>query len=482
MNPSIESRLRHCETLPSLPAVAVRVIALANDPTTQIGQIADAVALDPGLAVKILKVANSPVFASRRRAENIRQAISLLGTHGAISIALSFSLVGSLSRHADKSGADAARYLRRSVLAAIAARQLGESLRLERLDDLFLAALLQDIGILALNSVLGEEYAALMSSAGSDHDALLMAERSKLGVGHDEVGAWLLERWHMPDHLVRAVLLAHAALSDTAPVLARCVAVSGYIADLCLRGTGVTSAYMIAEQIGIDPALIEQTLHSIAGMIMELSDLFDVDIMNPDEAQAVLNHARELQAIYELNKTRELEDRSQRDSLTGAYNRGFFDETLRREFDIAIRRKWPLSVALIDLDHFKDINDTYGHPAGDSMLVATARALAAQLRQSDAVARYGGEEFAMILPDTGQTQALQILERLKEAIATIRCREESGAEITVTASIGVSTFSEGNPDCLAPSELIKAADRALYVAKRAGRNRVATDESREQVA
>jgi len=164
------------------------------------------------------------------------------------------------------------------------------------------------------------------------------------------------------------------------------------------------------------------------------------------------------------------------DPLTGIYNRGFFDETLRREFEIAVRRRWPLSVALIDLDHFKDINDTYGHPAGDAVLVAIARAAMAQLRQTDALARYGGEEFAMILPDTSQEQGVAILERLKEAIAAIRYRDEQGLQVKVTASIGVATFGEGASMFAAPDELLKAADRALYVAKRGGRNRVVVDE------
>jgi len=473
----IATRLRHCETLPSLPALAVRVIALANDPATQMTHIADAVALDAALSVKMLKVANSPLFAARRRADSVRQAISLLGTHAAISIALSFSLAAALSR-SRQTVIDIGRFLRRAILSAIAARALGESLKLDHIDDIFLAGLLQDIGVLALCSALGSDYSRIVAAAGADHDALLLAERSQLGSGHDEVGAWLMERWHLPDGLVRSVLLSHSALSDSAPAAVRCVALAGCIADLCLKAPGAQNAYPTAERLGIDPALVEQSLHTIATLLPEMHDLFEVDLLTPEQATAMLDHARELQAIYEINKTRELEDRSQRDPLTGAYNRGFFDETLRREFEIATRRQWPLSVALIDLDHFKAINDTYGHPTGDAVLVAIARAAMGQLRQTDALARYGGEEFAMILPDTGQDQAVGILERLKQGIAEICYGDEQGLAVRVTASIGVATFGVGHTPFTAPSEVIKAADRALYVAKRSGRNRVSADESR----
>lgn len=477
----IAQKLRHCETLPSLPAVAVRVITLANDPQTQMTQIADLVSLDPGLATKMLKVANSPLYGSRRKAETVRQAVNLLGTHGAISIALSFSLATYISDQPTASF-DASHFLRRSILSAIACRALGAGMGLDHLDDLFLAGLLQDVGILALNTMLATEYAPILMRAAGDHEALLAEERRELHAGHDEVGAWLLERWKLPEHLARAVLASHAALTERDPVFARCVALSGHIADMCIKAEGGAAARTAFGQLGVDIEMIDETLHMVAGVLRDMEDLFEIQLLSHAETVAVLNHARELQVIHELQKTRELEERSQRDALTGTYNRGFFDETLRREFEIALRRGWPLSVALIDLDHFKSINDTYGHPLGDTVLISVARAAMSQLRQSDAMARYGGEEFAVILPDTDIEQAKVLLHRVKERVASLEHRLDDGTNVAVTASIGLATFGEGSVMFQSPEEILKAADRALYVAKRAGRNQVAVDDSRIHLA
>lgn len=472
----IGQKLRHCETLPSLPAIAVRVISLANDPQTQMVQIADLVSLDPGLATKMLKVANSPLYGSRRKVDTVHQAVNLLGTHGAISIALSFSLSTYISGQ-PKEGFDATHFLRRSILSAIAARAIGAYVGLDHLDDLFLASLLQDVGILALSTMLTSEYAPILERAAGDHDALLIEERRALHVGHDEVGAWLLERWKLPEHLTRAVLASHAELTDDDPLFARCVALSGYIADMCIKAEGGIAARAAFERLGIEPEGVDEILHGIAGVLHDMEDLFELELLSHAETVAVLHHARELHLIHELQKTKELEERSQRDALTGTYNRGFFDETLRREFDIALRRGWPLSVALIDLDHFKSVNDTYGHPLGDTVLISVARAAMGQLRQTDAMARYGGEEFAVILPDTDVDQAKVLLQRVRERIALLEHRLDDGTAVAITASIGVASFAQQSSLYHNPEEILKAADRALYVAKRAGRNQVAVDDS-----
>jgi diguanylate cyclase (GGDEF)-like protein len=151
------------------------------------------------------------------------------------------------------------------------------------------------------------------------------------------------------------------------------------------------------------------------------------------------------------------------DPLTGLANRRTFEETLHRELGRSLRTRDPLTLMMIDLDHFKQLNDTYGHPAGDKVLRSVAAVLARECREFDVVARYGGEEFAVIAPSCGEDDAKQLAERLRAAVT------EVDDPSPITASIGIAVFREGAAD---EPALVRAADRALYRAKRAGRDRV----------
>lgn len=151
------------------------------------------------------------------------------------------------------------------------------------------------------------------------------------------------------------------------------------------------------------------------------------------------------------------------DSLTGLFNRAYFDATIEQETARSLRTKKPLSLLLIDLDHFKKINDTHGHQAGDRVLEEVALVLREQSRTSDTVCRYGGEEFAIILPETPRSHAQMVAERIRQKVNTLDCG------FPVTASIGINCAER--PEGLVPQTLIAGADKALYAAKHNGRNR-----------
>ena len=161
------------------------------------------------------------------------------------------------------------------------------------------------------------------------------------------------------------------------------------------------------------------------------------------------------------------------DGLTGIANRRHFDVAIEKEMRRAMRTGSPLSLLMIDIDHFKDYNDHYGHQQGDDCLIRVAAELAAMLqRPTDLLARYGGEEFAAILPDTDAAQALRMAEAIRERAAELRiAHAKTDHEVKhITVSIGIATQ---HPQQQLPiSALIGAADRALYLAKGAGRNRV----------
>jgi diguanylate cyclase (GGDEF)-like protein len=163
-----------------------------------------------------------------------------------------------------------------------------------------------------------------------------------------------------------------------------------------------------------------------------------------------------------------LQEQAIRDSLTGCFNRRYLDETLERELSRSRREGYPLSLVLLDLDHFKQINDTYGHQAGDRALVVLAETLRADIRHEDVLCRYGGEEFIILMPHMPLATAAERAEAWRQKIADIRV-PFGKFELTFTTSAGVAAYPDHGKT---PDELSQSADLALYLAKNGGRNRV----------
>jgi diguanylate cyclase (GGDEF)-like protein len=160
------------------------------------------------------------------------------------------------------------------------------------------------------------------------------------------------------------------------------------------------------------------------------------------------------------------------DPLTGTYNRGYMTERLPQEIKRARRYSRALSIILCDIDHFKKVNDTYGHLVGDRVLKDFARCIRHSIRQDvDWTARYGGEEFLIVLPETDVNGGSVMAERLKSELSQ-RVTETQGKKISITASFGVTGFGPDTPDeMISPEAMISKADKYLYQAKREGRNR-----------
>lgn len=205
-----------------------------------------------------------------------------------------------------------------------------------------------------------------------------------------------------------------------------------------------------------------QYLHIDAGPI------FDSD----GRLLAVIETLRDMTVQKEAQD--ELERLASRDSLTGLANRRAFDEHIGQEWVRGRQSKQQVSVLMLDVDHFKQFNDTYGHPQGDACLKSVASVLAgAAARSGDLVSRYGGEEFVLVLPGTTEEGAMVVAERVRAAVAGLRIpNAASRHEGMLTVSIGVAT---GDPAILTQEVLLKRADEALYRAKHGGRNRVEVD-------
>jgi diguanylate cyclase (GGDEF)-like protein len=165
-------------------------------------------------------------------------------------------------------------------------------------------------------------------------------------------------------------------------------------------------------------------------------------------------------------------ERSLHDALTGLYNSRYFWERLEDECAFALRHDRPLALLIGDLDLFKNVNDNWGHAAGDRVLAAVAAALMQARRRGDTVARVGGEEFAVILPETALAEALAAAERLREAVGALRFEfgRPSARHVAITLSVGAAVSTTAQP--LTAGSLYERADAAMYRAKQAGRDRV----------
>ena len=496
MEQSIRRRLELCTSLPSLPGAATRVIELGRDANAGMGEVAEAVKSDPALAAKILRMANSPLYAQRRRCESFQQALVLLGLNATLTLALTFTLVSSLGREPGR-GLDYERLWRRALFAATSARVLGEHFGVKGGgEELFLAGLLQDIGMLALDRAWPELYEALPADE-QDHDVVRALERAHLGCDHGDVGAWLMERWHLPERLRSLVARSHdpfdggSTVEDDLPAL--CVALSGSIAELWTAHSPEASLEALQQRFarvtGMHGEALSAVIEQVSLAVPEIEAMFEMELMDMQRTDWIMQEAREvivlrnLQMVQESARLREvaaslqarardLEEKTRRDNLTGAFNRGYLDDALTSWFLDATRDEVALSVAFVDLDDFKRVNDLHGHHCGDRVLVKSAQILCSLARGTDVVARYGGEEFVLLLPGCGGDGATRFCERLRDAFAGTSYELDDGERLTVTVSIGVATHGDGVSFDSA-DQLLCSADQALYEAKQAGKNRFA---------
>jgi diguanylate cyclase (GGDEF)-like protein len=486
----LKNRLSLASNFPTPPAIALQIVALASDPEIDVGRVAATISKDPGLTAKVLRVANSPLYSKCRRSENLRQALVALGLNAATTLALSFSLV-STYKGGTGVGINYARYWRRAILGASAARIFGSLAGVRSPEDIFLAALLQDIAILGVDRVQPDFYRALPAEA--THAEILAHERSLLGTDHAALGGWLLRHWRLPEALCATVEWSHdpSSAGEAIGMAARCVALGSECVDMLLAHPAGLDLQPLATQaqtwLGIGGEELTQAMTTIVAEIPEVERLFDTSILEAEVATAILEQAREiltlrnLQAIDQVTSLRQtadqlearttaLEDKQRRDPLTGVFNRGFLDETLRREFGNAVSGSRPLSIVFADLDRFKQVNDTHGHPTGDSVLMETARLFMSAVRENDYVARYGGEEFVIVLPGLATDAAVAVCDRIMMQLRSARY-QVAGGSIRVTASLGLATL-DSSAGFKRVSDMIEAADRCVYAAKRAGRDRL----------
>jgi diguanylate cyclase (GGDEF)-like protein len=462
------------------------------------------VATDPSLSAEVLKVINSPFFGLPHKITTVFHAVNLMGSHAVKNLALGFSLVKHL-RSGDPGGSTSdsfgfGGFWKRSLATGVAARALARRQIPEFGEDAFFLGLLHDIGMLAFSQAIPDQYTLVLQEMAHSGCNAQAAERQVLGFDHAHLGAYLATSWGLPESFSVPMLRHHRpdtlrAEERSLKNLVHLLHLASLFGDLYTPddGGGDRSSHQNGGGTSLQLKLIahyaaiygfggqshcEAVAREIGEQAREVFPLFEFKPGAADHYSAILANAHEAlanssmdmmgQLIAQQRQIEALKDQTTRDGMTQLSNYQHFTDLLHQECYRARRYQQPLAVLFADLDHFKSINDTYGHPAGDQVLKQVAACLKASLRESDHIARYGGEEFATILPETDAEGALLAAERLREAVAALRIATAAGS-VQVTLSLGVAAVTPGAP--CQPADLVKRADDALYQAKASGRNR-----------
>ena len=247
--------------------------------------------------------------------------------------------------------------------------------------------------------------------------------------------------------------------------------------DLQMRDIGISRAHAKIYKTSAGDSIIED-LGSTNGTYINGEQVVKRPLNDGDRVQlgrtTILKFS--LSDDLEENFQKQMYESAVRDGLTKMYNRQYFDERLASEFSYAYRHFIPLSVIMLDIDHFKKVNDTYGHPVGDVVLRELSQTAMKSIRNEDMLSRYGGEEFSILARNTDAQAIITLAERIRAAVEAQAIPVSAGI-IKITVSGGVSTLENRNH--LRPEDLVQAADRGLYASKHAGRNRITPASSLE---
>jgi diguanylate cyclase (GGDEF)-like protein len=484
--------------LPSPPSVAVKILNAVQNKECSLEDLEKIITADPALTGKLLRIANSAFYSLPNEVSNISRALSILGTNVIKNIALSFVIAGNM-RGEENDSFNFDYFWRRSVTAAVAAELVTGVLH-EKDDDIFVTALLQDIGILTMYLLKGSGYAATLKhyidGGGTD---LIQAEQELYRFDHQQLGYILLESWGIPATITMPMLFHHEP--EKAPERHRRTALILNMANLLSSSCNNTQIAALVRELqkkmhdyfGITPDRTRDLLDDVARKSIDILNIFEIDPGQMKPYSQILQEANEElgklnltyeQLVLELTEAKKkseifakelgeanlrLEQLAFRDGLTSLYNHRYFQEVLKNEMARARRYQHSLCLIMFDIDFFKKVNDSFGHPAGDQVLINMANAVSASIRPSDILARYGGEEFVLILPETSQTGMKVFAERLRRCVAALTTVFQN-QEIKVTISSGGVHFSPD--DQISPQQLIDIADRGLYLSKENGRNRV----------
>ncbi|MBX3440427.1 MAG: GGDEF domain-containing protein, partial [Planctomycetaceae bacterium] len=459
--------------IPTLPTVAVRLLELYDDPDVELSDVVELLRTDPAITAKIIKAANTPAYGIGREVTDLRQAVSLLGKSIVAPLALSFSLSDKSMQSPE--AADLFRqYWLQAIVQAITAECLAKKYAKSSVGEWFVSGLLSSIGRLALINHDAELYKKVMSHADENRVSLHEAEAALLPTTTIEFSAQLMQKWNLPSRWIDAtsyqVRLVEnlESLPDSdvkhGPLIvgvATAAAVGNYFCRNFQGESLIRIVHLMEEGFGATEEDVDALIETVRERVDAVSHLFQVKSAmqgSPTQLMSIamqhlatmalrsaMAQQRNEQPSKELlqqngsllERIERLMHRSTIDPLTGVYNRGYFDDRFSEQIAEMIPQSKAIAILFADVDHFKSINDTLGHLAGDAVLRKLAEALKGAIRNNDLLARYGGEEFVLMVHDPRPEELAHLGERLRKRVEQQQFSHE-GTIIPVTISIGAA--------------------------------------------
>lgn len=487
--------------LPSLPTVAIEAVKLFHDPNSSNDELIKIIRKDPTIVVRLLKAANSSRYGGRSEVTDLLRAVIMLGRGTTASLVLSFSLARQSMESSENLEYFRKFWLRTFVQATAAevlARQIGSP---AFSGDCYTTSLLAGLGKLALLRAEPEKYVEILKTAEARKRSLTSIELEILGFANGTLSSYLLKQMGLPERCQNAIdAISDPSImdSETDAIQRPLVAVTriaNATASLICDDTPALAVLALRDsmgQIAHFSGLTETELIAEVKVRIEAStNLFDIDPPKLPPAGEVLQDALDQLSRYAMmvndiqnsevpreileengRLKRKVEDLlvvSRVDGLTGVSNRSFFLQRFHEHIALHRLRDQAIGLAVVDIDHFKSVNDTYGHQAGDATLKMVAQTLKNTMRETDLVGRYGGEEFVILLEDATPEGLAIVAERLRAKIEETVISFE-GKLIPVTASLGLAEGLVQGSDEEFGKHLFACADNAMYRAKNSGRN------------
>lgn len=484
--------------LPSPPAIALKILDAVREEGNSFEDLAQIVKSDPSLCVRVLRVANSSLYGLTQPVDSLAQATGLIGTDSLKNIALSFVIVQEF-QDAPQGSFDLNHFWRRAITAAVAADILGKEVGHSD-QELFVSGLLQDIGVLILFLSHPIGYTAVLDNKRVEGVSTAASESEQFACDHTEIGHFLLSSWRIPEAISLPVRYHHTpeqaedGYEDSALILSFADKIAAMYHSVSSNRRSCEVHTGLEEKWNFSKEKTDTLIDTVGERSLEILELFAVDpgAMKPfsqimqeaNEELGNLNYSYE-QMVLELKQAKQnaeqlavelqqanssLRELAYRDGLTGLYNFRYFQKVFEGELRRALRYKRDVALLMVDIDFFKKVNDTFGHPVGDEVLQEVGKVIVHLVRSCDIVARYGGEEFAVVLPETGSKGAKVLAQRIRRGIEQ-QVINTVGEPISVTISVGISA-TDMSDQALSRVALIECSDQALYMAKQNGRNRV----------
>ena len=499
----LEQQVRACiegmSYLPTTVAVAMKFIELGKNPEAEPSEYGKVISSDASLSTKLLGLANSSWFGVRNKVTKVQVAVNLLGLGTVRTLAISYCLTG-LHNELRLSPEESRLFWTASLCKAVAAKQYASLHDPKVAEEAFAAGLFQDFALPVMYSVAKDPTLAILQDGGIDARQRIERERSVFRLDHAELARSIAQKLELPELFVDAVAFHHDHASLCEFVGKSVVSDAVYFASLFPHYMDVwnrTDAEELRKFIGEHGKQYAQEPEKLLGLIqsefeqlyryfeqgdppeVHLAELLETATREvADSTTRLVGTVQELlqqvacagKEVHQLLKNQDqLQQAVNRDKLTGALNREGFT-SLAGEAMLKVQRYGvSFAVAYLDIDHFKQLNDTAGHARGDAALQAVANAMLQNVRQQDLVGRMGGDEFVILLSDCAESHALQVVQRILMDVASQQLGKPGEGGMTMSAGL---VWVAPRMGVAAVDKLISVADALMYEAKRAGGNRV----------